>query len=222
MYAGNSCSFHCRTDWQPSTCLGMCGPLVIAWSLRYRTATQAGCEATQELCFSPGHFCIILRSMPGGSPLTPYWALLSRVFFVHWRSKDFRCNTGRVFSIASGITLICLALVIIRALPLPHFVIRLLSPRGIPFRNRPARVDELRQPWFQSRAGPFCRLTSLRSYLGHAGCSGKHAKPVRRICHYGGFRAWDRSRASCCRHVRFAGICPADGRSANGRLPFSL
>jgi hypothetical protein len=110
-------------------CLGMCGPLVIAWSLRYRSASPAGSGSAGIPLFS-GAFLHHLAFHAGR--IATYGALGAIVagifssFEVHRFSMQYRAG----FAAASGIVLIGMGLVIFGALPLPLFITRLLSPQA--------------------------------------------------------------------------------------------
>ncbi len=110
-------------------CLGMCGPIVIAWSLRYRNASAAG-SGNAGLSLFPGAFLHHLAFHAGRiatySALGAIAAGIFSSFEVHSFSMQYRAG----FAIASGIVLICMGLVIFGALPLPLFITRLLSPQA--------------------------------------------------------------------------------------------
>ena len=122
-------------------CLGMCGPLVVAWSLRYRTASQAG--SGNEGFFS-GAFLHHLGFHAGR--ITTYGvlgALVAGIFGsleVHRFSMQYRAG----FAVACGLALIGLGLVIFGTLPPPHFAVRLLSPQASVFGKRLARLANSR------------------------------------------------------------------------------
>jgi sulfite exporter TauE/SafE len=124
-------------------CLGMCGPLVVAWSLRYRTASQAG--SGNEGFFS-GAFLHHLGFHAG--LITTYGvlgAIVAGIFGsleVHRFSMQYRAG----FAVACGLSLIGLGLVIFGTLPLPHFAVRLLSPQASVFGKRLARLANSRSP----------------------------------------------------------------------------
>jgi hypothetical protein len=126
-------------------CLGMCGPLVLAWSLRYRTACQAGSGDKGSFIF-PGVFFHHLAFHAGR--ITTYGVLGALVagFFrsleVHRFSMQYRAG----FAAAAGGALIGLGLVIFGALPLPRFVARLFSPQASGFGKRLARLTDSGSP----------------------------------------------------------------------------
>jgi sulfite exporter TauE/SafE len=126
-------------------CLGMCGPLVVAWSLHYRTASQAR-SGNEGFFFFSGAFLHHVAFHAGR--ITTYGvlgAVVAGVFGsleVHRFSMQYRAG----FAIASGIALIGLGLVIFGALPLPHFVARLLSPQASVFGKRLARLANSGSP----------------------------------------------------------------------------
>jgi len=126
-------------------CLGMCGPLIMAWSLRYRTLSQAGSPGVGFSVSTPSHFRVSasrpprVRFLPGPffhhvafhvGRLTTYGILgafiagFFRSFEVHRFSMQYRAG----FATASGIILIGLGLIVFGALPTPRFAARLLSP----------------------------------------------------------------------------------------------
>ena len=126
-------------------CLGMCGPLVVAWSLRYRTASAAG-SGNEGYIFFSGAFLHHLGFHAGR--ITTYGvlgAIVAGVFGsleVHRFSMQYRAG----FAIASGIALIGLGLVIFGTLPLPRFVTRLLSPQATFFGKSLAKLANSMSP----------------------------------------------------------------------------
>jgi len=110
-------------------CLGMCGPLVIAWSLRYRAASCAG-AGNEGSSLIPGVFLHHLAFHAGR--IVTYGLLGAIVagifgsFEVHRFSMQYRAG----FAVASGLALIGLGLIVSRTLPLPTFVTRLLAPQA--------------------------------------------------------------------------------------------
>lgn len=120
-------------------CLGMCGPLIAAWSLRYRAVSQAG-SGSEGFSFFSGAFLHHLGFHAGR--ITTYGVLGAIVagifgsFEVHRFSMQYRAG----FAIACGLSLIGLGLVVFGALPLPHFVTRLLSPQASVFGRGVARL----------------------------------------------------------------------------------
>jgi hypothetical protein len=113
-------------------CLGMCGPLIIAWSLRYRSASSAGPQ-----CAAPSFYSgAVLHHLAFHAGRIVTYGLLGAVvtgifssFEVHRFSMQYRAG----FAIASGVMLAGLGLVIFGALPLPGFVTRMLSPQASVF-----------------------------------------------------------------------------------------
>jgi hypothetical protein len=108
-------------------CLGMCGPLIIAWSLRYNSVSRTGLQGAalfpgavfHHLAFHAGR--IVTYGLLG--------AVVTGIFSsfeMHRFSMQYRAG----FAIASGIVLAGLGLVIFGAVPLPAFITRLLSPRA--------------------------------------------------------------------------------------------
>ncbi len=126
-------------------CLGMCGPLIVAWSLRYRTASQAGSGNEGSFFFS-GAFLHHLGFHAGR--ITTYGvlgAIVGGVFGsleVHRFSMQYRAG----FAVACGLALIGLGLVIFGTLPLPHFAVRLLSPQASVLGKRLAGLANSRSP----------------------------------------------------------------------------
>ncbi|HIJ76235.1 MAG TPA: sulfite exporter TauE/SafE family protein [Deltaproteobacteria bacterium] len=120
-------------------CLGMCGPLIIAWSLRYRSASQAGSKKAGPSLFS-GVFLHHLAFHAGRiATYVLLGAIVAGIFSsleVHRFSMQYRAG----FAIASGTALIGLGLVIFGTLPLPHFVARLFSPQASVFGKSLARL----------------------------------------------------------------------------------
>ena len=113
-------------------CLGMCGPLIIAWSLRFRSVSRAGSEDAGLSLYSGA----VLHHLAFHAGRIATYGLLGAVvtgifssFEVHRFSMQYRAG----FAIASGIVLVGLGLVIFGALPLPAFVTRLLSPQASVF-----------------------------------------------------------------------------------------
>ncbi|MGC9965146.1 MAG: sulfite exporter TauE/SafE family protein [Syntrophobacteraceae bacterium] len=126
-------------------CLGMCGPLIIAWSLRYRSASQAGSEVAGPSLYSGA----ILHHLAFHAGRIATYGLLGAIvtgifssFEVHRFSMQYRAG----FAIASGIVLVGLGLVIFGALPLPAFVTRLLSPQASVFGRKLARLTNSVSP----------------------------------------------------------------------------
>ena len=136
-------------------CLGMCGPLIMAWSLRYRTGSQAGSlsegpsipasprpsvSGLRPLGLFSGAFLHHLAFHAGRIAtyglLGTFVAGLFRSLEVHRFSMQYRA----AFAAASGITLIFLGLIIFGALPLPNIVTRLLPPPASIFGNRFAKL----------------------------------------------------------------------------------
>ena len=120
-------------------CLGMCGPLIIAWSLRYRSASRAGSGEAGPSLFSG----VFLHHLAFHAGRIATYVLLGAIvagifssFEVHRFSMQYRAG----FAIASGIALIGLGLVIFGTLPLPHFVARLLSHQASVFGKSLARL----------------------------------------------------------------------------------
>lgn len=126
-------------------CLGMCGPLIIAWSLRYRSASQAGSGEAGPSLF-PGVFFHHLAFHAGRiASYVLLGAIVAGIFSsleVHRFSMQYRAG----FAVASGIALIGLGLVIFGTLPLPHFVVRFLSPQASIFGKSLARLANSRSP----------------------------------------------------------------------------
>ncbi len=126
-------------------CLGMCGPLIAAWSLRYRTALQAG-SGNGGFFFFPGALLHHLAFHAGR--ITTYGvlgAIVAGVFGsleIHRFSMQYRAG----FAVACGLTLIGLGLVIFGTLPLPHFAVRLLSPQASVLGKRLARLTNSGRP----------------------------------------------------------------------------
>lgn len=126
-------------------CLGMCGPLVIAWSLRYRSAYGADTGGRGPALFSGA----ILHHLAFHAGRIVTYALLGAIvtgifssFEVHRFSMQYRAG----FAIASGIVLIGLGLVIFGALPLPGFITRLLSPQASAFGRKLAGLANSMNP----------------------------------------------------------------------------
>ena len=78
----------------------------------------------------------------------------------------------------------------------------------IGIRKESPEAGGLKESRFQSRVGHSCGIASLRSYMGHARCSGQHAQPRPGTCHDGSFRIGHHSRASRGRHFGFTCIRP--------------
>jgi sulfite exporter TauE/SafE len=107
----------------------MCGPLIIAWSLRYRSASQAGSKDAGPSFYSGA----VLHHLAFHAGRIFTYALLGAIvtgifssFEVHRFSMQYRAG----FAIASGIMVAGLGLVFFGALPLPVFVTRLFSPQA--------------------------------------------------------------------------------------------
>ncbi len=126
-------------------CLGMCGPIVIAWSLRYRTASCPGSGGEGVSLFS-GAFLHHLAFHAGR--ITTYGllgAVVAGIFSsleLHKFSMQYRAG----FAVASGMALIGLGLIVSGTLPLPPFVTRLLSPQAPVFGKRLAELANSRSP----------------------------------------------------------------------------
>ncbi|MGO9556069.1 MAG: sulfite exporter TauE/SafE family protein [Syntrophobacteraceae bacterium] len=124
-------------------CLGMCGPLIIAWSLRYRSASQAGSGEVGPSLFSGVFFHHLAFHAGRIATYVLLGAIVAGIFSsleVHRFSMEYRAG----LAIASGITLIGLGLVIFGTLPLPHFVVRLFSPQASVFGKGLARLANSR------------------------------------------------------------------------------
>jgi uncharacterized protein len=126
-------------------CLGMCGPLIAAWSLRYRTVSQAG-SGNEGFSFFSGAFLHHLGFHVGR--ITTYGVLGAIVagifssFEVHKFSMQYRAG----FAVACGLVLIGVGLVIFGTLPMPQFVVRLLSPQASVFGKSLARLANSKSP----------------------------------------------------------------------------
>ncbi len=131
-------------------CLGMCGPLIIAWSLRYRSASFAGSGDTGFSLFS-GAFLHHLAFHAGRiATYSLLGAIIAAIFSsleVHRFSMQYRAG----FAVVSGIVLIGMGLVIFGALPLPLFVTRLFTPQASAFGKKLARLADSRS--LGSKAG---------------------------------------------------------------------
>ncbi len=120
-------------------CLGMCGPLVIAWSLRYRSASAAGLGNAGISLFSGAflhHLAFHAGRIATYSALGALVAGIFSSFEVHRFSMQYRAG----FAIASGIVLIGMGLVFFGALPLPLFLTRLLSSQASVFGRKLAQL----------------------------------------------------------------------------------
>src|SRR5208283_1677353 len=138
-------------------CLGMCGPLVIAWSLRYRAASCAGAGNEGSSLF-PGAFLHHLAFHAGR--IVTYGLLGAIVagifgsFEVHRFSMQYRAG----FAVASGLALIGLGLIVSRTLPLPTFVTRLLSPQAPVLGKQLAKLTNSGAPGSKLGLGLFVGL----------------------------------------------------------------
>jgi hypothetical protein len=126
-------------------CLGMCGPLIAAWSLRYRAASQAG-SGKKGVFFFSGAFLHHLAFHAGRiATYGVLGAIVAGVFGsleVHRFSMQYRAG----FAVACGLVLIGMGLVLFGALPLPNFAVRLLSPQASVLGKRLARLANSRSP----------------------------------------------------------------------------
>ena len=106
-------------------CLGMCGPLILAYSFRYKTAsgvpggvgTGLAGAFVHHLAFHAGR--VLTYGILG--------ALVAALFEsleVHRFSMQYRGS----FLVLAGILLFALGLVILRIFPLPSLAVRFLSP----------------------------------------------------------------------------------------------
>jgi len=126
-------------------CLGMCGPLILAWSLRYRTASQAGSQDMGSFIYSGAlshHLAFHAGRIATYGVLGAVVAGLFRSLEVHRFSMQYRAG----FAVVSGIVLIGLGLVIFGTLPLPRFVTSVFSPQASVFGKRLARLADYGNP----------------------------------------------------------------------------
>jgi hypothetical protein len=120
-------------------CLGMCGPLIIAWSLRYRAALETGPASARPSFYSGAvlhHLFFHAGRIVTYGLLGALVAGIFSSFEVHRFSMQYRAG----FAVAAGIMVAGLGLVIFGALPLPVFVTRLFSPQASVFGNKIARL----------------------------------------------------------------------------------
>ncbi|MHC1728803.1 MAG: sulfite exporter TauE/SafE family protein [Syntrophobacteraceae bacterium] len=116
-------------------CLGMCGPLIIAWSLHYRSASTAGGHRDEKgdwralattflhhLFFHTGR--IFTYGVLGTTVAALFESLEVQRFSTQYR--------GGVVTV-SGILLLAMGLVILRVLPLPSSVAQFISSPGAGF-----------------------------------------------------------------------------------------
>ncbi len=121
-------------------CMGMCGPLILAWSLRYRHAHQTG--STDGAVSAHFNLALFHHLAFHAGRITTYGVLgaiaagISSSLEIQKFSMQYRGG----FALASGIALICLGLLISRAFPLPSFVVRLLSPSASVFGRSLSRL----------------------------------------------------------------------------------
>ena len=126
-------------------CLGMCGPLVIAWSLRYRAASCTGSGDAGFSLFSGAflhHLAFHARRITTYGLLGAIVAGIFGSFEVHKFSMQYRA----CFAVAFGLALICMGLIVFRALPLPAFVTRLFSSQAPVLGNKLARLTNSMSP----------------------------------------------------------------------------
>ncbi|SPF50903.1 conserved membrane hypothetical protein [Syntrophobacter sp. SbD1] len=137
-------------------CLGMCGPLILAWSLRYSTASlaDASCSVGERggvasQCAPKGLFPFFSGAFPHhlayhAGRITTYGILGAVVagLFHSLEVHRFAMQYKAGFAIAAGIILIGLGLVLFGTLPLPGFVTRLLAPQASLLGRRFAKLAQ--------------------------------------------------------------------------------
>ncbi len=104
-------------------CLGMCGPLILAWSLHRRTTAPAGAafpltvELPHHLLFHFGRITTyaVLGAIAGG-------------LFESLAVQKFSMLHRGVLLIVAGCLTLALALALLRLVPIPAFLVRLFAP----------------------------------------------------------------------------------------------
>ncbi len=124
-------------------CLGMCGPLIAAWSLRYRTASEPG-SGNEGFSLFPGIFFHHLAFHAGRIATYGLLGAIVAGVFGSFEAHRFSMQYRSLFAIASGIALIGLGLVLFGTLPMPPFVVRLFSPQASIFGGKLARLANSR------------------------------------------------------------------------------
>jgi hypothetical protein len=125
-------------------CLGMCGPLIMAWSVRYRMNRPGVGLLSGTLLH---HLSFHLGRIATYGLLGALVAGLFHAFEAHRFAMQYRAG----FAVASGIILILLGLILFGAMPLPRFITRLLSPHASVFDRNFARLANSNNPG--SKAG---------------------------------------------------------------------
>lgn len=121
-------------------CLGMCGPLVLAYSLHYKTATVPHRSVLSgaflhHLAFHAGR--ITTYGILGAAVAGVFGSLEVQKFTMLYRGG---------FVIVSGILLVALGLVILKIWPLPFLSGWLQSPAGSAFANKVRDLANSRNP----------------------------------------------------------------------------
>jgi len=109
-------------------CIGMCGPLVLACSLKFRAAAGAGQSGAyppsgvvfHQLAFHCGR--LITYGLLGVLVATLFGSLEVRLFSMQYRGW---------ITIICGITLVVMGLALPRIIPIPAFLVRLYLPGSI-------------------------------------------------------------------------------------------
>ncbi|MCE5334294.1 MAG: sulfite exporter TauE/SafE family protein [Desulfobacteraceae bacterium] len=123
-------------------CLGMCGPLVLACSIHCRPATGDGSRLSRlrgvisrQLAFHLGR--IATYGIAGAAVAALFESLEFKSFSMQYRS-------GLV--LLSGLFLLAIGLIILKALPVPGFLARLAAPAGAVFGKRFGRMAASTNP----------------------------------------------------------------------------